>query len=68
MRERLAGRVHNVCVTIVPRATKKILARAKKLLHRWGIALNSRLPNFARACGRVPVGGHPDKRPDSRPE
>lgn len=21
---------------------------------------------FARACGRVPVGGHPDKRPDSR--
>jgi hypothetical protein len=28
----------------------------------------SRPPNFARACGRVPVGGHPDKRPDSRPE
>ena len=27
-----------------------------------------RPPNFARACGRVPVGGHPDKRPDSRPE
>ena len=26
------------------------------------------LPNFARACGRVPVGGHPDKRPDSRPK
>ncbi len=26
-----------------------------------------RLPNFARACGRVSVGGHPDKRPDSRP-
>ena len=26
------------------------------------------LPNFARACGRVSVGGHPDKRPDSRPE
>ena len=24
------------------------------------------LPNFARACGRVSVGGHPDKRPDSR--
>jgi glycine/D-amino acid oxidase-like deaminating enzyme len=23
-------------------------------------------PNFARACGRVSVGGHPDKRPDSR--
>ena len=26
------------------------------------------LPNFARACGRVSIGGHPDKRPDSRPE
>jgi len=24
------------------------------------------VPNFARACGRVSVGGHPDKRPDSR--
>jgi hypothetical protein len=37
-----------------------------------GIAVMSSLicplPNFARACGRVPVGGHPDKRPDSRPE
>src|SRR5262249_4416121 len=33
------------------------------------IALNHlfpNLPNFARACGRVSVGGHPDKRPDSR--
>ncbi|BBF93716.1 hypothetical protein BLTE_24010 [Blastochloris tepida] len=29
--------------------------------------LSAGLPNFARACGRVPVGGHPDKRPDSRP-
>ena len=28
--------------------------------------LFARLPNFARACGRVSVGGHPDKRPDSR--
>jgi hypothetical protein len=26
----------------------------------WG------MPKFARACGRVSVGGHPDKRPDSR--
>src|SRR3984957_14293310 len=26
------------------------------------------MPNFARACGRVSIGGHPDKRPDSRPE
>src|SRR4051794_6659471 len=24
------------------------------------------MPNFARACGRVSIGGHPDKRPDSR--
>ena len=28
--------------------------------------VHASLPNFARACGRVPVGGHPDKRPDSR--
>jgi hypothetical protein len=26
------------------------------------------ITQFARACGYVPVGGHPDKRPDSRPE
>jgi hypothetical protein len=50
------------------RAREKIRRTAKKLLHREFNALNSRLPNFARACGRVPVGGHPDKRPDSRPE
>ena len=30
--------------------------------------LSTPLPNFARACGCVPVGGHPDKRPDSRPK
>lgn len=30
--------------------------------------LLAELPNFARACGRVSVGGHPDKRPDSRPD
>lgn len=30
--------------------------------------LSADLPNFARACGRVSVGGHPDKRPDSRPK
>jgi hypothetical protein len=47
---------------------KKISAKAKKLLHRCANALMSRPPNFARACGRVSVGGHPDKRPDSRPE
>ena len=25
-----------------------------------------RTPKFARACGRVSIGRHPDKRPDSR--
>ncbi len=29
-------------------------------------SLLAKSPNFARACGRVSVGGHPDKRPDSR--
>ena len=28
--------------------------------------LCAKLPNFARACGRVSVGRYPDKRPDSR--
>jgi hypothetical protein len=55
-------------VTISNRAREKIFAKAKKLLHRVFNALMSPPPNFARACGRVPVGGHPDKRPDSRPE
>ena len=41
---------------------------AKKLLECDGrAALSTPSPNFARACGRVLVGGHPDKRPDSRP-
>src|SRR5215468_4408246 len=34
-------------------------ARAPDRLFDW-------LPNFARACGRVSVGGHRDKKPDSR--
>lgn len=29
------------------------------------ILLNPRLPNFARACGRVSIGRSPDKRPES---
>jgi hypothetical protein len=29
-------------------------------------AIMCRSPNFARACGRVSIGRHPDKRPDSR--
>ena len=45
---------------------RKISREGKKLLHRLLNALMSRPPNFARACGRVSVGGHPDKRPDSR--
>jgi hypothetical protein len=65
----------NVTLTTSARRTEKIRAPnrknrrcGKKCLHRCAIALMSRSPNFARACGRVPVGGHPDKRPDSRPE
>ena len=30
------------------------------------MALCNACPIFARACGRVSIGGHPDKRPDSR--
>ena len=58
----------NARVTISTHLREKFRAQAKKLLHRLLNALMSRPPNFARACGRVPVGGHPDKRPDSRPE
>src|SRR5208283_5968245 len=39
-----------------------------KGLHARAKSLIGELPNFARACGRVSIGGHPDKRPDSRPE
>jgi hypothetical protein len=39
-----------------------------KLLRAFPKSPISELPNFARACGRVSVGGHPDKRPDSRPD
>jgi hypothetical protein len=47
---------------------KKIAARQKNSCIACSTRLFRELPNFARACGRVPVGGHPDKRPDSRPE
>src|SRR6202045_1384959 len=40
----------------------------KKSCTGVALRLHTRLPNFARACGRVSIGGHPDKRPDSRPE
>ena len=67
-REALDKRDGNARVTISTHLLEKFRAKAKKLLHRLLNALMSRPPNFARACGRVPVGGHPDKRPDSRPE
>ena len=63
-----AARQHNARLTISDRAREKNCRADKKLLHRSANTLMSRSPNFARACGRVPVGGHPDKRPDSRPE
>src|SRR5207247_4935850 len=40
--------------------------RNQKTLRLETKSLISFLPNFARACGRVSIGGHPDKRPDSR--
>jgi hypothetical protein len=44
-----------------------IRAKGRKNLLRSGRFVRiSALPNFARACGRVPVGGHPEKSPDSR--
>ncbi len=42
------------------------LASSAKVLTSQLIRLLRRMPNFARACGRVSIGGHPDKRPDSR--
>jgi hypothetical protein len=62
------ARPRNSRLTISGRADEKIHRPRKKLLHRPANATMCRSPNFARACGRVPVGGHPDKRPDSRPE
>ncbi|MBN9603930.1 MAG: hypothetical protein J0G33_13490 [Afipia felis] len=45
---------------------EKTIARLKKALRASAKTHISPLPNFARACGRVSVGGYPDKRPDSR--
>ncbi len=45
---------------------KKIPLGAKKILRRGPECIFSPLPNFARACGRVSVGGDPDKRPVNR--
>src|SRR6202023_3497854 len=56
----------NRCAAAKPRA-KKTLALAAEFPCKSSLQPLSRaLPNFARACGRVSVGGHPDKRPDSR--
>lgn len=48
-----------------PSCKKSGLGRQKKLEARCTRPYMG-LTQFARACGRVLVGGHPDKRPDSR--
>ena len=45
---------------------RQIGPRAQKNLAAGGGPPYMQLTQFARACGRVSVGGHPDKRPDSR--
>jgi hypothetical protein len=55
-------------VTIDAQRAKKLARKQKNSCIVLARRLFRELPNFARACGRVPVGGHPDKRPDSRPE
>lgn len=43
-----------------PRTSPGIVSRDRRFpLWQQGRALISASPNFARACGRVPVGGHP---------
>ena len=41
---------------------------SEKCLHFAATVLCNVRSVFARACGRVSIGGHPDKRPDSRLE
>ncbi len=41
-------------------------ASCRKVLRFAAIVLCTARSIFARACGRVSIGGHPDKRPDSR--
>jgi len=48
------------------RCGKKFVRSEKKSCGAVPKILFPRLPNFARACGRVSVGRYPDKRPDSR--
>ena len=47
-------------------ACKEIAPACRILLQSRFDAIMCRSPNFARACGRVSIGRHPDKRPDSR--
>jgi hypothetical protein len=42
--------------------------RPQKILVMGGRRTYMQVTQFARACGRVSIGGHPDKRPDSRPK
>ena len=48
------------------RPCKKMRLRVHKTLVVGGERPYIAFTQFARACGRVLVGGHPDKRPDSR--
>jgi hypothetical protein len=64
--------VHEECLAATrlrrgtdPGAQKKSHA-CRILLQCTFDAIMCRSPNFARACGRVSIGRHPDKRPDSR--
>ena len=50
----------------LPASCKKSGPGRQKKLEARGPHPYMGLTQFARACGRVPVGGHPDKRPDSR--
>jgi hypothetical protein len=45
---------------------EKIPHSCRILLQCTFDAITCRSPNFAPACGRVSIGRHPDKRPDSR--
>ena len=56
------------CGAIASRGERIFTLDAKISCNEGWLLLIADSPNFARACGRVSVGGHPDKRPDSRPE
>ena len=48
------------------RVLKNFRPQRRIFLQYLPIATMCRSPKFARACGRVSIGRHPDKRPDSR--